>query len=139
VKEPSVSTSDPGVEGQSDAAADSTEVPSDDIFAVSTRVDENGTVTLVLVGDVDTYTAPLLRGSIADQLEGQPRELVLDLSAVDFLGSAGLAALLETRQLTGDRNITLRLIATGRAVMRPLEVTGLIDLFSLTDTSAHEI
>jgi anti-sigma B factor antagonist len=92
---------------------------------------------LVLVGQVDAFTAPLLRSSIADQLEGRPRELVLDLSAVDFLGSAGLAALVETLKSAADRDVALRLIATGRAVIRPLRSTGLIDLFTVTDTSTH--
>jgi anti-sigma B factor antagonist len=134
-KELSVTRSDPGAERQRDAAAEIIEVPSDDIFAVSVRVSENGTVTLVLVGQVDAFTAPLLRSSIADQLEGRPRELVLDLSAVDFLGSAGLAALVETLKSAADRDVALRLIATSRAVIRPLHSTGLIDLFTVTDTT----
>ena len=81
------------------------------------------------------FTAPLLRSSITGQFAGQPRELVLDLSAVEFLGSAGLAALVDAQKLARDRNIGLRLIAATRAVLRPLQVTGLIDLFSVADTS----
>jgi anti-sigma B factor antagonist len=118
-------------------AAEITEIPSDDIFAVSALVGADGTVTLTVVGEVDAFTAPRLRSLIASQLEGQPRELVLDLSAVEFLGSAGLAALVETQMLARDRDVALRLIATSRAVIRPLQGTGLIDLFTISGIDRH--
>jgi anti-sigma B factor antagonist len=137
VEELSVTTSEPGAECQPHVAGESTEIPFDDVFTVSARKGENGTVTLVLVGELDTFTAPQLRSSIAGQLAGQPRELVLDLSAVDFLGSAGLGTLVETQHLARDRNIALRLVASSRAVLRPLQVTGLIELFTITNTSTY--
>ena len=130
-----MTTSDRGAGRQSDVAAEITEIPSDDIMAVSALVGADGTVTLTVVGVVDAFTAPRLRPLIASQLEGQPRELVLDLSAVEFLGSAGLAVLVETQKLARDRDVALRLIATSRAVIRPLQGTGLIDLFTITGIS----
>jgi len=132
-----VTTSDRGAGRQSDVAAEGTEIPSDDRLAVSASVGADGTVTLTVVGEVDAFTAPMLRSAIASQLEGQPRELVLDLSAVEFLGSAGLAALVETQHSARDRDVALRLIATSRAVTRPLESTGLIDLFTVTRVIRH--
>ena len=129
-----MTTSDRDAGRQSEVAA---EIPPDDNFAVSALVGADGTVTLTVVGEVDAFTAPRLRSFLARQLEGQPRELVLDLSAVEFLGSAGLAALVETRTLASDRDVVLRLIATSRAVIRPLQGTGLIDLFTITGISRH--
>ena len=52
-----------------------------------------GVVTVTVVGEVDTFTAPVLRSTLDSQLEQSPRELVIDLSGVQFLGSAGLAVL----------------------------------------------
>ena len=130
-----MTTSDRGAGRQPDLAAETTEIPSDDPIAVWASVGADGTVTLTVVGEVDAFTAPRLRPSIASQLEGQPRELVLDLSAVEFLGSAGLAVLVETQALARDRDVALRLIATSRAVIRPLHGTGLIDLFTITGIS----
>ena len=63
--------------------------------------------------------------------------LVIDLSGVQFLGSAGLAVLVETQKSARAREVSLRLIATTRAVTRPLEVTGLIDLFTIADSPAR--
>ncbi len=107
----------------------------DDLLALSARTAEDGAVTVTAAGEVDTFTAPLLRSVVDTQLQRQPRELVLDLSGIQFLGSAGLAVLVETHKSARDRDIGLRLIITG-AVARALTVTGLIDLFTVTD-DAH--
>jgi anti-sigma B factor antagonist len=132
-----VTTSDSIAGHQADLAAAMARIPSDDILTVTTQADGAGVVTLVVVGEVDMFTASLLRSSIRSQFEGQLRELVLDLSAVEFLGSAGLVALVDAQKLARDRSVGLRLIAATRAVIRPLRVTGLIDLFTVIDTSTR--
>ena len=44
---------------------------------------------------------------------------------------------METQKSARAREVDLRLIATTRAVTRPLEVTGLIDLFTIADSAAR--
>ena len=131
-----MTTSDLPAEGQPDVSTEGTEAPFDDVITLSTST-EDGVVTVKVVGEVDTFTAPVLRSTLDGQLEGSPRELVIDLSGVQFLGSAGLAVLVETQKSARSREVALRLIATTRAVTRPLEVTGLIDLFTIADSSAR--
>ena len=104
----------------------------DDPLELSTRIAEDGTVVVAAVGEVDAFTAAPLRSLLDALLERQPPELVLDLSGIRFLGSAGLAVLVEAQKSAKVRDVALRLIATNRAVIRPLEVTGLIDLFILS-------
>ncbi|MGY1744400.1 STAS domain-containing protein [Blastococcus sp. SYSU D00695] len=132
-----MTTPDLPAEGQSDVPTEGTEAPFDDVITLSTATGEDGVVTVTVVGEVDTFTAPVLRSSLDTQLEQQPRELVIDLSGVQFLGSAGLAVLVETQKSARSRDVELRLVATTRAVTRPLEVTGLIDLFTIVDGSAR--
>ena len=122
-------------EGPRDASApsDGGEAPFDDVITLSTSHDGDGAVTVTVVGEVDTFTAPVLRASLDTQLEQQPTELVIDLCGVQFLGSAGLAVLVETQKSARSRDVELRLIANTRAVTRPLEVTGLIDLFTIAE------
>jgi anti-sigma B factor antagonist len=127
-----VTTSDLPAEGQPDVSTEGTEAPFDDVITLSTST-EDGVVTVTVVGEVDTFTAPVLRSTLDSQLEQAPRELVIDLSGVQFLGSAGLAVLVETQKSARAKEVSLRLIATTRAVTRPLEVTGLIDLFTIAD------
>src|SRR3954447_23689771 len=133
----SVTTSDLPAEGQPDVSTEGTEAPFDDVITLSTSTGDDGVVTVTVVGEVDTFTAPVLRSTLDSQLEQQPKELVIDLSGVQFLGSAGLAVLVETQKSSRAREVALSLIATTRAVTRPLEVTVLIDLFTIADNSAR--
>lgn len=119
--------------GGPDVSSDGTDAPFDDVITLSTGTDGDGTVTVTVVGEVDTFTAPVLRASLDEQLLQQPTDLVIDLSGVQFLGSAGLAVLVETQKSARASDVPLRLVAATRAVTRPLEVTGLIDLFTIVD------
>lgn len=87
--------------------------------------------TLRVVGEIDLATAGLLRSRVMEQLEQCPPLLALDLSAVGFLGSSGLAVLVEIRTEAQRRDVVLRLVTNSRAVLRALDATGLIDLFDV--------
>ena len=130
-----MTSTDSPAEGSRDvsAPADSNDAPFDDVITLSTSTDDDGTVTVTVVGEVDTFTAPVLRASLDTQLEQQPTALVIDLCGVQVLGSAGLAVLVETQKSARSRDVGLRLVANTRAVTRPLEVTGLIDLFTIAE------
>lgn len=85
------------------------------------------------VGDVDTATVDQLRNTIDDQVGHGAQYVVLDLAGVDFLGSAGLALLVSQREAALARAGALRIAAAPRAASRPLELTGLAELFELYD------
>ena len=82
---------------------------------------------LTVTGEVDSSSAPLLREHIDALLEGQLTELTVDLSGVTFLDSAGLCVLAAAHRRVGD-GVTLRVLASSRAVIRPLQITGLWQL-----------
>lgn len=104
-----------------------------DLLRVQALAGADGTCTLRVVGEIDLATSPVLRSHGMEQLMRAPRLLVLDLGRVDFLGSSGLAVLVELRSAAQQRDIGLRLVTTSRAVLRPLVVTGLIELFDINE------
>jgi anti-sigma B factor antagonist len=86
-------------------------------------------VSLAVAGEVDSTSAPQLREEIdAVLLDDDVRELVLDLDGVTFLDSAGLAVLAGTHRRTVPHGIRFRVLASGRAVIRPMQITGLWEL-----------
>jgi anti-sigma B factor antagonist len=85
-----------------------------------------------VVGEIDTLTAPVLRSRLDEQVAAVPL-LVLDLSDVTFLGSAGLAVLVAAKDDADRRRHTLRLVPGSRIVTRALEATGLLGLFEVAD------
>jgi anti-sigma B factor antagonist len=78
-------------------------------------------------GEIDSSSAPLLREQLDTLFEGELSELIIDLSAVTFLDSAGLCVLAAAHRRSGS-DVHLRVLASSRAVIRPLQITGLWQL-----------
>jgi anti-sigma B factor antagonist len=78
-------------------------------------------------GEIDSSSAPLLREQLDTLFEGALSELTIDLSAVTFLDSAGLCVLAAAHRRAGS-DVRLRVLASSRAVIRPLQITGLWQL-----------
>jgi anti-sigma B factor antagonist len=92
------------------------------------RIDQpGGPVLLRLRGELDVHGAPVLRGQLLDLLPERP-PLVVDLQALDFMDSSGLAVLLELRSRARQNgwNVSVR-GARGR-VRELLERTGTLTL-----------
>lgn len=90
-------------------------------------------VVLWLEGDVDVVTAPVVNEAIKNALQERPRVLVVELSGVGFLASAGLSELVVGHRLAGERTEFL-VVAPGRATSRPLEAVGLTETFGVFPT-----
>jgi anti-sigma B factor antagonist len=80
------------------------------------------------VGEIDSSSAPLLRKHLDAVLDGGVQELTVDLDGVTFLDSAGLCVLAGAHRRAVADDIRLRVLASSRAVIRPLQITGLWDL-----------
>lgn len=102
----------------------------DQLISLGAR--EVGDICVVTVaGEVDMVTTPCLRAHLQRQLERAGSILVIDLTGVEFLGSSGLAVLVETLDMARERGTGLRLVCNSRGVLRPLEATGLTELFEI--------
>ncbi|MEU5693810.1 anti-sigma factor antagonist [Actinosynnema sp. NPDC020468] len=100
---------------------------------ITVRQVAEGVAVVAVAGEIDMVTAPELRAGVLEHLESSTT-FVLDLSGVSFLGSAGLAVLVEASQHSRRRDAAFRVVAVKRAVIRPLEATGLGDVFSVHDS-----
>ncbi|KUH93675.1 MULTISPECIES: STAS domain-containing protein [Mycobacterium] len=93
-------------------------------------------------GDLDMLTAPQLRDAVQAALGKDPVGLIVDLTSVEFLGSAGMQVLMETHNQTDGTATKFAVVADGSATSRPLKITGiadLIDLFSSLDAALDNI
>jgi len=104
------------------------EPASGDLVALDVSRSE-GSVSVAATGEIDSSSAPQFR-RILDGLLDEPEvsEIVVDLGGVTFLDSAGLCVLAAAHRRTKGRGIQLRVLASSRAVIRPLQITGLWDL-----------
>lgn len=82
------------------------------------------------VGEIDMLTAPALAKALRDVLTPPCHVVVLDLDGIDFLGSSGLAALVEARQLAGKTAEVVLAGAKRPVVARGLQLSKLDQVFS---------
>lgn len=85
---------------------------------------------LSIGGEIDLVTAPALDEAIDGVLVDRPAALIIDLSAVEFLGSVGLKILAATYEKLGDV-AEFGVVARGPATRRPIHLTGLDKTFPL--------
>jgi len=95
-----------------------------------------GQVVIEVGGEVDMLTSPQLRAAVLEQFTGGAgvELVVLALDDVVFLGTSGLAVLIEARDSAHSAGVELRLACTARRVLRPLAIAGLVPLFDIHPT-----
>ena len=91
-----------------------------------------GEHTLVLRGELDLNSAPLLNATVHPICaEPTTRGLVLDLSRLTFMDSTGIHALLLTKQLCDEKGLQFLLVPGEAQAHRVLQITGLLDRLPL--------
>jgi anti-sigma B factor antagonist len=89
-------------------------------------------VVLAVRGDLDVDGGPSLRDALIETIEDKPgSRVVVDLEAVGFIDSAGLGILLGGLKRARAADGELVLVASGRAVTKLLELTGLTRVFEI--------
>ena len=100
----------------------------DDELKIRATRDGNA-ATVVATGEIDLSTVDELRSAVTSAAE-DVEKLMLDLTAVEFIDSAGLGGLLELRSTLRGRNVTLEISAGEGPVRQAMEITGLSDLLA---------
>ncbi|WP_406718222.1 STAS domain-containing protein [Streptomyces althioticus] len=109
--------------------------------ALDTTVRYTGKHTAVIVvsGDVDLHTAPLLRVEALTAMTRGARHLVLDMAEVDFVDSTGLSTLIVLLHATHEPGGSLRVARVPERLVRMVTMTGIAELLPLHDTVADAL
>lgn len=99
---------------------------------VSVSRSSTGDVPVVAVsGEVDVYSAPALKESLAELLRAGDSSLVVDLTEVEFLDSTGLGALVEARAASNEAGGSLPLVCSQERILKLFTITGLEVVFAI--------
>lgn len=104
--------------------------------ATSCAIEERrvGEISVVSVaGTVDMLTAGQLEEAIGAAAKSSPPAVVVDLSAVEFLASAGMGVLVAAHDELGP-DVQFVVVADGPATSRPLKLVGIADVIDLYAT-----
>ncbi|MDO4459723.1 MAG: STAS domain-containing protein [Clostridia bacterium] len=82
--------------------------------------------TIKIAGRIDTMTAPELENEIVS-IDESTKDLILDMTGVEYISSAGLRVLLAAQKKMGKVG-SMRLTGVCDNVMEVLEMTGFADI-----------
>jgi anti-sigma B factor antagonist len=91
------------------------------------RTSRDGVELLLVEGEVDIATAPRLLSALNRAVPEAPRSLVIDLSAVGFMDSTGLALLINAHRRITRRRKGFAVVCPPGPLRRVFELTDMID------------
>ena len=102
-------------------------------LTLETRETDGKTVVAV-GGEIDVYTAPKLRDKISELVGNGVYEIVVDLSAVEFLDSTGLGVLVGGLKKVRAHDGSLALVCNQDRLLKIFRITGLAKVFVIHDS-----
>jgi anti-anti-sigma factor len=111
--------------------------PSDDVIALDFEVTYvPDRVTLLVRGEIDVFTAPVLAAVVGALVEGGRLDVILDLSELTFMDAAGMRVIVHASNQLGAAGRTLTVQSPSAIIRRTLEITG-VD--ALIEASSAEV
>ena len=99
-----------------------------DIMNIS-KIPEGDKLTVKIEGRLDTTTAPELENELKASYDGV-KELILDVSAMEYISSAGLRVLLSAQKTMAKQgNMTVKNVSAD--IMEIFDVTGFVDILNI--------
>lgn len=93
---------------------------------------------LPLKGEIDLHVSPVVTASLTAMIEKKPERVVIDLSDVTYIDSAGLAALIQAMQKVeayGGKFLLAGLQETVRSIFEISRLDQVFRIFPDTDTA----
>ncbi len=100
-------------------------------FRLDTAGPTGDCAVLQVTGEVDVYTAPMLRERIRELAAKGTAHLIADLGQVDFLDSSGLGVLVGGLKRLREDGGSLALVIKTPRILRVFEITGLTKAFAV--------
>jgi anti-sigma B factor antagonist len=100
--------------------------------------EEGGYAVLELEGEVDLSCSPEARKQIL-QVLNDGRHLLVDLSAVSYIDSSGVASLVEGYQTAKKRDLRFGLVGVSNAAMNVLQLARLDKVFPIHASVAERL
>jgi anti-sigma B factor antagonist len=108
-------------------------------FRLDTAGPAGDCAVLQVTGEVDVYTAPMLRERIRELAAKGAVHLIADLRQVDFLDSTGLGVLVGGLKRLREDGGSLALVISTPRILRIFQITGLTKALAVRQSAADAI
>lgn len=99
-------------------------------MSVASIKEEQGKIVIALEGEIDLENASEVRKALLANLK-QKKDLLIDLSAVTYIDSSGIASLVEGLQVARKQKNELSLVSVSQRALRVLELARLDKVFAI--------
>lgn len=99
-------------------------------MSVARIKEEQGKIVIALEGEIDLENAGEVRKTLLNSLK-QKKDLLIDLSAVSYIDSSGIASLVEGLQVARKQKNELSLVSVSIRALRVLELARLDRVFAI--------
>jgi anti-sigma B factor antagonist len=119
---------------QNDTAVETQDSTKIMTLTVTPRTIDTTTTILDLDGEVDVYTAPMLKEAMTRQVDGGKKNLIVNLQQVEYLDSTGLGILIGGVKRLRESQGTLKMFGASPRITRIFDITGLNAIFDVYAT-----
>ena len=88
-------------------------------------------IEIIVEGDIDLYSSPVLRKTILDAANHETNEIRIVLASVGYMDSSGVATLVEGLRAAKDSGKAFNLQTPSQSVMKVLQLARLDTIFSI--------
>lgn len=103
-----------------------------------TITNKNNTAIAILKGEIDGKTAPDVQAQLAPVIDAN-NKIVLDMTGVTFLSSAGLRILLLVYRQANAKNGKVALAGLSEQIKDVMSITGFLNYFHVSNTVEEAI
>jgi anti-sigma B factor antagonist len=94
---------------------------------------------VAVAGEIDLFTAPELKATLAELAEAGRSRIVVDLTETTFLDSTALGVLIGAVKRLRSRDGVLTIVNVDQNIAKTFEITGLDQIFTIRPTRAEAI
>ncbi|SDC16965.1 anti-sigma B factor antagonist [Pelagirhabdus alkalitolerans] len=97
-------------------------------------VEQEEATKLVLSGEIDAYTAPILKESLLPLTQQEGAEIIVDLEKVNYMDSTGLGVFISALKSSKEYSSSLKLVHLQDRVHRLFKITSLDSIITIDTT-----
>ncbi len=106
-------------------------------MAIESRLEDGWLAVIRISGELDAYMADDVRERVEEVLGSGARWLLIDLTEVEYLDSAGLGIMVGAAKRANDRNGDIAIVCHRPNVLRVFEISGTKELLNVVPTLAE--
>lgn len=82
-------------------------------------------------GDLDIYSEDEFRSFIEKEIEGDDKDMVIDIKDLDYLDSTGLGLFMKIYKIAKEKDKTVSIINPKENILKLFKITDLTDVFNM--------